>query len=267
MGHYNAVVYTHVVTLLILLCLLPVLTPTLSVTPVSALVLALAGVLNFFAFIYLFRAFHRGVVSVVAPVAYTYPAVTTVFSLLLLGTVLPPLRILSISSIIFGVILLSTRFSELTSSLRGKGLPNLTAGVGSAVVSSFFFGIVYVGVGYATPVVGYVLPIVFLRGVGTLAGFIVAPILRESVRPTKAALSPIVVSMALMEALGFLSFNYGLSLGPDTLPVVAALSGMGGAVAASYGIAFLKERLEKNQILGLAFAMAGVFALLYLGGQ
>ena len=41
---------------------------------------------------------------------------------------------------------------------------------------------------------------------------------------------------------------------------------MGGAVAASYGLAFLRERLEPNQVLGVMLALIGVFVLLYLGG-
>jgi len=44
------------------------------------------------------------------------------------------------------------------------------------------------------------------------------------------------------------------------------LSGRGGAVAASYGLAFLRERPGSNQMLGVLLSLAGVFALLYLGG-
>ncbi len=256
----------HVTTLIMLLVLLPLLTPGASLTPGAFGVLAAAGVLNFLAFTYLYRAFHKGVVSVVAPVAYTYPAVTTVFSVALLGVALAPVRVASIACIIVGVVLLSTRFSELRGYLHGSGAPNLTAGVSSAVASSFFFGLVYVGVGYATPVAGYVLPVVVLRAVGTLAGFIAAPLFRETVRPSRDSFSKIMLVMGALEAVGFLSFNYGLSLGLDALPVVAALSGMGGAVASSYALVFLKEHLEKNQILGVVISMAGVFALLYLEG-
>ncbi|HME18114.1 MAG TPA: DMT family transporter [Nitrososphaerales archaeon] len=265
-GHYNTVVYMHVTTLLILLVLLPILTPSVSVTPLAALALVAAGALNFFAFIYLYRAFHKGVVSVVAPVAYTYPVVTTVFSVLFLGVVLAPVRIASIGCVVAGVLLLSTRFSELRRYQGGSGLPSLTAGVGSALVSSIFFGMVYVGIGYATPVAGYVLPVVFLRGVGTVVGIVAAPVLRESIRPTRLSFSRVIMAMGVLEAIGFLAFNYGLSLGSDSLPEIAAISGMGGAVAALYALKFLKERLERNQAIGLGLAIAGVFALLYLGG-
>ncbi len=265
-GHYKTVVYSHVMTLLILLALLPFLSPTFSVPPTAGLVLLVTGLVNFFAFIFLYRAFHKGVVSVVAPVAYTYPAVTTVLSILILGTVLAATSILAISGIIVGVVLLSTRFSELRAYLRGKGTPNITAGVGSAVGSSVFFGLVYVGVGYAVPFVGYVLPAVFLRGVAAGVGFLLAPLLKQDVKPSRSALSNTIIVMGFLEAVGFLTFIYGISMGGGSLPVVTALSGMGGAVAATYAIVFLRERLEKNQILGIFLALTAIFTLLYLGG-
>jgi drug/metabolite transporter (DMT)-like permease len=264
-GHYNTAVYMHLATLLILLVLLPILSPSVSLTLPVLLALMAAGALNFFAFIYLYRAFHKGVVSVVAPIAYTYPAVTTTVSVLLLGVVLAPVRVVSIGCVMAGVLLLSTRFSELRNYRRGSGGPSLTAGVGSALMSSILFGVVYVGIAYATPVAGYVLPVVFLRGVGTAVGVAAAPRLGESVMPTRSSFSRVILSMGALEATGFLSFNYGLALGSNSLPVIAALSGTGGAVAAVYAMKFLKERLEKNQVLGLGLAVAGVFALLYFG--
>ena len=48
--------------------------------------------------------------------------------------------------------------------------------------------------------------------------------------------------------------------------MLAALSGLGGAVAASYALMLLKERLEKNQLIGAALAIVGVAALLYFTG-
>ncbi|MDA4124473.1 MAG: DMT family transporter, partial [Thaumarchaeota archaeon] len=150
--------------------------------------------------------------------------------------------------------------------LRGRGAPNMTAGVGSAIGSSVFFGVVYIGVGYASPFVNYAIPAVVLRGVAALAGFLLAPFLKQDIRPTRALLSNTILVMSVLEAIGFLSFTYGISLGGSSLPIVAALSGMGGAVATTYAIAFLKERPEPNQILGIVLSLTGVFALLYLVG-
>jgi drug/metabolite transporter (DMT)-like permease len=265
-GYYKTVVYSNVVTLVVLVALIPVLSPNLEVATFPLVVLVGAGALNFVAFNFLYRAFHKGVVSVVAPIAYTFPAVTTVLSVLILGTLLPATRVVAIAGIIIGVILLSTRFSELGSLLGGRASPNITAGVGSAIGSSLFFGSVYIGIGYAAPFVSIVIPAIVLRSVAIVAGFLLAPVLHQAVRPSRLAFSRIILVMGVLEAVGFLSFTYGISGAGGALPVVASLAGMGGAVAAAYGFVFLKERLEPNQVVGIFLSIIGVFTLLYLGG-
>lgn len=266
LGYYRTVVYSHITTLIALLVATPFISPHLRYSPLPVLVLIIAGGLNFIAFIFLYRAFHRGVISVVAPIAYSYPGVTAVLAVIILGAVLSPMRILAIAGIIMGVLLLSTRLSELRASLGGRGRAKITAGVGSAVGSALFFGTVYVGIGYAAPHVSVVIPAMVLRAVGIVAGFALAPLLRQGVGPSRSAFSSAVVTMGILEAAGFLAFTYGISIPGGSLPAVAALSGMGGAVAATYGMVFLRERLEMNQVLGVALALIGVFALLYLGG-
>ena len=266
LGYYRTVVYSHVVTFAVLVALVPVVSPDLHAPLPPLLALMAAGGLNFVAFMFLYQAFHRGAVSVVAPIAYTYPAVTTVLSVLILGTVLPSSLVLAIAGIIAGVVLLSTRFSELRGFVNRTGSPNMTKGVGSAMGSSIFFGSVYLVIGYAAPLVSIVVPALTLRGVVVVVGFLLAPFLGQSLRPGRSVFSRTMVAMGVLEAVGFLSFTYGISGAAGSLPVVAALSGMGGAVAASYGLAFLKERLEPNQIAGVMLALVGVFTLLYFGG-
>lgn len=264
-GHYRTVLYSQFVTFIILILLVPAFGtgPGPGLLPVLALVAA--GVVNFAAFIFLYRAFHKGVVSVVAPIAYTYPAVTVALSALVLGAVLPPAQVAAIAGVLVGVILLSTRFSELKTYLLGRGPPNVTAGVGSAVTCAVLFGVVYLGVGYAAPLVNLILPALVLRAVASALGFTMAPVLHYDPRPSRLVISKIIIVMAVLEAAGMLSFTYGILSAGASLPVVAALSGMGGAVATSYGIVLLKERLEWNQFAGVVVAMAAVFALLYLG--
>ena len=264
-GYYRTVVYSQLVTLVVLMVLLPAISPALQLPVLPVLTLIGAGALNFVAFMFLYRAFHQGVVSLVAPVAYTYPAVTAVLSVAVLGSILSTVHVAAIAGIIVGVILLSTRFSELKGFFEGNRVPGLTKGVSSAVGSSLLFGTVYVAIGYVAPFVSVVLPAIVFRAVAVAAGLLLAPLLKQSVRPTLSTFSMTMLAMGVLEAVGFVSFTYGVSGAGGSLPIVAALSGMGGAVAASYGLALLKERLELNQILGVILSLLGVFTLLYLG--
>jgi uncharacterized membrane protein len=224
------------------------------------------GLVYFFGFIFVYRAFHRGVVSVVAPIAYTYPAITAILAVLLLGAVLTFQTALALAAIIVGVLLLSTKFSELRAALGGRGPASLTVGVGSAAMAAVAFGTVYLCVGYVTPAVGYFVPALFFRVVCILAGFLLAPIMKESVKPDRVSLSGTVIAMGALEAVGFLSFSFAVSLGGGALPIVAALSGMGAALAIIYAMIFLRERLELNQWVGVLLSLLGVFVLLYLVG-
>jgi len=265
-GHYRTTVYVQVTTLVVLLCLLPILRPPLHLTTLTAVLLTIFGLVYFFAFIFLYSALRVGVVSVIAPIAYTYPAITAILAVLLLGAVLTLQTSLALAAIIVGVVLLSTKFSELQAALGGRRRAALTAGIGSAVMASAAFGTVYLCVGYVTPIVGYFAPALFLRVVGTLTGFVLAPIRKERVRPNRESLSGTVVAMGVLEAVGFLSFSFAVSLGGSNLPIVAALSGMGAAVVIIYAMVFLHERLERNQLVGALLSLIGVFALLYFTG-
>jgi len=265
-GYYRTIIYSQLVTLITVVVLVPVISPALAFPLYPVLTLLGAGAVNFVAFVFLYRAFHRGIVSVVAPVVYTYPAVTVVLAVAILGASLSPLQGVAIAGIIVGVVLVSTRFSELYAYFRGKGTPGATRGVGPALAASVTFGIVYIGIGYAAPSVSFVLPVMLLRIVAVSAGLLLAPVLKQEVRPTRLVFSKIIIAMGVLEAFGFLAFTFGISAAGSALPIVTAISGMGGAVASSYGLAFLKERLEPNQMLGVLLSLAGVFALLYLGG-
>ena len=263
-GYYKTVLYSQVTTLVFLTAITTGFSVQVSFPSTAVVFLAAVGLLNFFAFVYLYRAFARGVVSVVAPIAYTYPAVTAILSVILLGVSPTPIQWLGISAVIVGVILLSSRLSELR---RAKGVgTRATAGICAAIAAAVLFGVVYVGVGYATPMVGFAVPPLVLRSSAALLGAAAAPILKESIRPSREALSNTIIIMGVLESIGFLAFNYGVFAVSDSLPIIASLSGMGGAVAASYGLFFLKERLEANQIVGLLLSLGGVFTLLYFGG-
>lgn len=264
-GYYKTIIYSMLVTLVVLVLVTPVVSPSLAAPAFPVLALAVAGVLNFIAFTFLYRAFHKGVVSVVAPVAYTYPAVTTVVSIGILGAILTTTQVLAVAGIIVGVVLTSTRFSELRQSVSGKGAPNMTAGFAQAIGASLFFGFVYIGVGYAAPAVSVVVPVMVLRVVGISMAILLAPVLGQDVRPSRTVFSRAILVMGVLEAAGFLSLTYGISIPGGSLPIVTAISGMGGAVAASYGMKFLRERLELNQIIGVVLSLLGVFTLLFLG--
>lgn len=251
----------HVFTVVTLLTLIPILNPPLVITGSSMSILLLASVVNFFAFLFLYRAFHVGIVSVVAPVAYTYPAVTSVITFLLFGLSFNTVQTYALILIVVGVMLVSMHFSELRNSSN-----RITTGLVPAIVASVSFGTVYVGVGYVTSIVGYFVPVIFLRSIGMILGFMFAPFFRQNIRSARKNITPRVIFMGILESLGLLFLTLGIELAGGEIPLVTALSSLGGAFATSYAILFMKEKIEVNQALGAVLAITGVFFLLYFSG-
>jgi len=237
-----------------------ILSPGAALTPVAVALMASAAVLNFAAVIFLYRGLHQGVVSVVAPIVYSYPAVTLVLSIFLLGVSVSALQALTLVGIIAGAILVSTRFSDLRGTRSGG------FGVRSAVLASLLGGLSYLTLGASVRLAGPFLPTLFLRGVGALSGFLIAPVARQNVRVTRYTFSPRIFAVATFAVAAFLAFNWAVGLDANSLPIVTALSGIGGAFEATYAILFIREKLEPNQMAGIALLVACVFALLYLRG-
>src|SRR5437867_11559662 len=99
----------HVFSTATLVLLLPLLRPDFGISFELVLTLAAVRFVNFFAFIFLYRGFHRGVVSVVSPIAYSYPIIPTISAVVFFGLILSALRTLALAAVTYGVLIISTR--------------------------------------------------------------------------------------------------------------------------------------------------------------
>lgn len=256
-GPYATAVHQMLIGTVLLVVIGVILSPAISLTPYSVALMVSAAVLNFVAVAFLYRGLHKGSVSIVAPIVYSYPAVTLVLSILLLSVSISALQIAALIGIIAGVVLVSTRFSDL------RVRKPVASGVYPALLAAILSGLAYLALGASVRAAGPFLPTLFLRGVGALSGFFIAPIAGQSVRVTRYAFSSRILAVASLAVAAFLAFNAAVSLDSNSLPIVTALSGIGGAFEAAYAILFIRERLVLNQMAGILLLVACVFALLY----
>jgi len=228
-GYYKAIIYSMLVTLIVLVPVTPLVSPHLVAPVLPLLALVIAGFLNFIGFTLPVPClpYRRGVRGCAG--GLHLPRGDHCVSIVVLKTFLSTVQTVAIAGIILGVSLSSTRFSELRQLLSGKGAPNLTAGFMPAATASLLFGTVYIGVGYAAPIVSVVIPVTVLRIVGISLGVILAPVLGQDASLSKAVFSKGIIVMGVLEAAGFLSLTYGISVPGGSLPVVTATSGMGGS--------------------------------------
>jgi drug/metabolite transporter (DMT)-like permease len=219
----------------------------------------LSSISAFLGFLFAYRAFRYGNLSITAPIVGSYPAVVVLGAVFILGDVLSGIQIASISAIIVGVILLSTKLSAFKAKRKV-----LAVGVGSAVLSMAFLGLPGIFAGAYTVVIGYALLSIMWRSVSSGLGFVVAYITKQELAiPFKKQIIVPVIAAGITDAFGILAFMYAIFVKSSGLPIVAALSGFAGGITVILALALLKERPEKNQLVGIFLAVIGVVILSY----
>jgi drug/metabolite transporter (DMT)-like permease len=266
-GYYATTVYSCVLSLPVLAIVIALVRADVALTPGTILILVLASVCFLSAYVFAYRGYQLAPLSVVAPIAYTAPAIATRLAVVFLGAKLTRVEVIPLVAIMVGVILLSTRFSELrTSDGRGggAGAPAFRLGVTPGIIAALSFSFVFVALSAIVPVVGYLTPIFVLRVGGSVVGFALAPILRQHVKPNATTLGPLVWLVAIFDTVGYVFLGAGIGSAGRFLPLVIMTSGMGGLFLVCCGMAFRKEKPEPNQLIGIAVSIVGVASLLYL---
>jgi drug/metabolite transporter (DMT)-like permease len=238
-----------------------------SVTLPSVLLLVFIAVTTCLSFVALYRAYSKGMLSLTAPIANSYPAFSTLLSVLLIGASFSLGSIAALITVVAGIFLVSTSFSDLRTRLFGRGNA-LAPGVGSAIVAALFFGASWTAFGYASQTFGFLLPAIAIRLGAAAVGFGLAPIFKQDVRPVFVGSLPRLSIMAGLEAAGAILFSVAAiaASSPDAIPILSTFSGISAAFTVCLAIVFLKERLELNHILGIIMLIGGVVVLLYLTG-
>ncbi len=260
-GFYRTTVYTLATSgALVFVPLLFLGAPSVpSLTGVA--ILALISVSTFIAFLFMYRGYQKGHLSVVSPTVNSFPIFSVFFAVFVLGIDLSYEVLLALVGVIVGILLVSTNVSALRSS-NGR---SLTPGVPEAVLAAFFFAVGFTALGYAEETVGYLLPVLAARlgaaSVGLLTGFA----LKQNLQPFGGKPFLRLFAMGALEASGILAFTLALyySSGIAVLPITTTLGGMGVVFTVGYALVLLKERVAPNYAVGIVILIASVGALLY----
>jgi drug/metabolite transporter (DMT)-like permease len=164
-----------------------------------------------------------------------------------------------------GGVLVSTNLSDLRKMLSSRRRI-LSPGVGSAFLAALSFAVCWTAFGFATEKLGYLLPAIAIRGAAAVVGLAAAPLLGEKVRPVPGTWLRRLLAMSLLELIGVIVFNLGVTLSGSagSIPILTVFGAMGSAITVVLAVAFLRERLELNHLIGIVLLIAGVVALLYL---
>lgn len=217
-----------------------------------------AGVLNMFATLALYRSFEIGKMSVVAPISSSYAALTLVLDALS-GERLTPVRLVGLLVILLGVVIVA-RGEQIPDHANtiGPGKPGKKhLGVKWALVSALGYGLLFWVLGVrAVPLLGSAQTVWVIRFTCVLLSFAVAGILRRSTAlPDVGAKWPI-LGMGLLDTSAYVLNNYGMRL--EQVSVVTVLSSLYGAVTVGLAATILKEKIWRVQLAGIVAIFAGI---------
>lgn len=221
---------------------------------------AIAGVLSTVGSLALYYAFRIGVMSIVAPISSSYPAITVVLAFLS-GERLSAHRLAGLAVIIIGVILAATSFAALKATGNAPeehgSHAQLSRGVGWSVFAAITFGVMFWFIGFhVVPLTGSAFSVWMIRlsTIGTLA-LLAAPS-RQTLMPPRGSVWWFVAAIGVTDTTAYFANNAGLGTGH--VSVVSVLASLYGAVTVLLSWIFLRERLERSQWLGIALIFAGI---------
>jgi len=212
----------------------------------------LAGISGVFGYIFLYRGFQKGNVSVVSPITASWSVVTILLAFLLFGETLMPIQIAGIIAVLIGVFFASTNFAEFKTSIK----QGRSAGVLDAIIAMISWGISYALLKPLIAAVGPIVALLFLKliAAATLFSWMGATKTKFSIPPKLIFL--FIATAGLLDFLAYTAFN--LSLGTQLVSVVSPIAATAPAVTIVLAYVFLKERLVNNQKLGIIAILAGL---------
>ena len=215
------------------------------------------GAINAVAAFSLFKGFEVGQLSIISPIASSYPALSTVLAVLLYNEHVSSIRFVAILTILVGIVLVSIQ--STTGRLDQK---QLAAGVGYAMVAFFALGFLFFALKVVVGNLGPFLPVLLVRMMSAiiLTGAVLLNSRAQSCGGWRSYL-PLVFVIGIVDTLGNITYNLGIVGG--AVSVVTTVSGLFSAVTVILAFIVLKERLAAHQAIGLLAILVGVSIIGY----
>jgi drug/metabolite transporter (DMT)-like permease len=218
-----------------------------------------AAVLNMVGALALYYSFEVGVLTIVAPISSSYPAITVVLDLLS-GERLHALGAAGLGLTLIGLILAAASFSARSTDAASQQEPShahVSKGVGWAVVSMVAFGIMFWFLGFhVLPVFGAALSVWVVRLSNASMLLVAAAPFRQRVSVPVGSVWGLLAIIGLMDTTAYVANNAGLHRGP--VSIITVIASLYGAVTVLLSALFLRERLDRSQWLGIALIFAGI---------
>jgi bacterial/archaeal transporter family protein len=217
------------------------------------ILLPIASILYSAGYLFFFKGFEKGNVSIVAATMNLWAVFTMLFAFLFMGQRLSGLQTLGVVMILSGATLAALNWNEIK-----EHKFQLSLGVKETIFGALFFGLFWNVSEIVSQEIGWLPATLFVK-FGILL-FLLAFSLLAGQKIGLAQISTktrtILILMGIIETGAVALVNYGLTIGDAILitPIASALS----IVTIALAIVFLKDRVTKIQATGMGIAVIGI---------
>jgi drug/metabolite transporter (DMT)-like permease len=215
----------------------------------------LAGGINAFSTLALYRAFEIGKMAVVAPLSASYPALTLLLSLLS-GERLTAARTAGIVCVLLGAIVVAggekAPDAEDTEGVRRSG-----AGIEWAILAGVGFGFLFWLLGtHIVSRVGATQTVWMIRLTSSVLAAILILAGKKPIRLPRDDTKWLVSTMGFLDTGAFIASNRSMQM--EHVAVVSVLGSLYGAVTVALAAIFLRERISRWQVAGIVTIFLGI---------
>ena len=252
-GPFKSFFWSQLAGLIFALLLVFAFTISLNLPVPVIFLLPIAAIVYSVGYLFFFKGFEIGNVSIVAATMNLWAVFTMLFAFIFMGQRLSTLQSLGVFMIISGVTLASLNWNDI----RNQKF-QLSSGVKETILGAFFFGVFWNISEVISEEIGWLLTTLFVKfGIILfllLFSFLIKREIGLANATTKTKIT--VVFMGIIEAGAVAIVNYGLTIGDAILitPIASALS----IVTITLAIIFLKDKVTKLQGLGIITAITGI---------
>ncbi len=221
-------------------------------------VLALIDAVGYWLF---YKALEKGKVSIIGPIVASYSAFSVIIAAIFLGESLSLQTGLLLFLIIAGIILASTDFAELKKS--GFKKEDFAKGVPEALMGVALFSVWFP---FWDKLVGgqnWLVLVIILRVIMSLMLLIGLKVSKKVIIVRDKTVFRWLVVVGILDAVAYvaLTWGYGVTSYVSIITVLAATFSIPTLILARI---FLKEKLQKAQLIGIAIILLGVVLLALL---
>lgn len=252
-GPVKSFFWSQLAGLISVILLAVVLTISLDIPILVIILLPVAAIVYSVGYLFFFKGFEIGNVSIVAATMNLWAVFTMLFAFIFLGQRLSTIQSLGVLMIISGVTLASLNLKDI----RNRGF-QLSSGVKEAILGAFFFGVFWNISEIISEEIGWLPTTLFVKFGIILFLLLFSLLAKRDLNLTKVTNTTkwIIVLMGVIEAGAVAIVNYGLTIGEAILitPIASALS----IVTITLAIIFLKEKVTRLQGFGMILAITGI---------